>query len=123
MTPQIEIIVSDAQRTLPDGVVTSVKWVAVKRPHIGGISGETALPPKDPSDAAFVPFDRLTKEQVVQWVMEAIGQEQIAEIEAVLVRYIAHITEPQIAKTANGLPWAQAPVEPAVAPEEEPDSV
>jgi hypothetical protein len=109
MTPQLEIIVTDAQRTLPDGVVTSVKWVAVKRPHRAGVSGETALPPKDPSDAAFVPFDQLTKEQAVQWVIEATDQEYMAEIEAALDQYIAHITEPQIAKTANGLPWGAAP--------------
>jgi len=53
---------------------------------------------------AYTPFAELTKEQVVGWVIESLGAEQVASLEA----GIANLIEQQINPTVvtPPLPWA-----------------
>jgi hypothetical protein len=50
-----------------------------------------------------IPFSELSEELVVQWVLDALGTEKVAEISAAL---IAQLDEQRHPTKAAGLPWA-----------------
>ena len=54
------------------------------------------------SDPTFIPFDDLTEEQVKQWVLDTMGEEQVAALQANLNNQIEAQKHPV---TATGLPW------------------
>lgn len=49
-----------------------------------------------------IPFESLTKEIVVSWVEESLGEEKLAEMEANLIAQIEEKKNPKIIKA---LPW------------------
>jgi hypothetical protein len=104
-------------RTLPDSVVSTIHWVATQTEDTFTASayGSLGVPAKDPSDPTFIQFDDLTEEQVKQWCLDAMGEEQVAALQANLDGQIEAQKNPT---SASGLPWSQAPAE----PEEEPDA-
>jgi hypothetical protein len=59
-------------------------------------------------ESSFTPYEDLTQEQVVGWVQEAMGEEQVASLEANLDQQIANQINPPI--VTPPLPWAPAPV-------------
>ena len=77
MNPNIVAI----DRTLPDAVCTTVHWTATKTDgdYTASVYGSLGLPAKDTSDPTFVPYDQITKAQVIKWVKKAMGAEQLGK--------------------------------------------
>lgn len=69
--------------------------------HTGGVYGSVGLT-LDP-DAPFTPFADLTEAQVVGWVKDALGEEQVAAYEANIDKQIADQINPPVVNPP--LPW------------------
>lgn len=97
--------ISQLDRTLPDGVVYTAHWRVSKTDGTasGTVYGTISFPAKDPSDPTFVPYDQLTEAQVIQWVKDEMGAEQVAAHEASVA---AQIDKQKNPTTAAGVPWA-----------------
>jgi len=54
----------------------------------------------------FTPYEDLTEEQVIGWVQDAMGEEQVDALEANLAKQIADQANPPV--VAPPLPWAAA---------------
>jgi hypothetical protein len=54
-------------------------------------------------DAPFTPFANLTKKQVVQWLVDAMGASRVAEIDASLAAAVEAKAKPSVLTPA--LPW------------------
>lgn len=85
-------------------VVFTVHWTlnATDGEHTGGVYGSAGLT-LDP-EATYVPYAELTKEQVVGWVHDALGAEQVVAFETSAADQIAVQRNPPVV-TPN-LPWA-----------------
>jgi hypothetical protein len=107
----MNIQIVDTNRELPSGVVQTIHWVASQTEDTFTASayGSLGVPAKDPSDPTFIAFASLTEEQVKQWVLTTMGEEQVAALQANLDGQIEAQKNPV---SASGLPWA------AVVPEE-----
>jgi hypothetical protein len=104
-TMNIQIV--DTNREIPSGVVQTIHWVATQTDgdFTASAYGSLGVPAKDPSDPTFIPFDDLTEEQVKQWVLDTMGEEQVAALQANLDGQIEAQKHPT---SASGLPWSQA---------------
>jgi hypothetical protein len=107
----MNIQIAQLDRTLPDSVVSTIHWVATQTDgdFTASAYGSLGVPAKDPSDPTFIAFASLTEEQVKQWVLQTMGEEQVAALQANLDGQIEAQKNPV---SASGLPWA------AVVPEE-----
>jgi hypothetical protein len=85
-------------------VVFAVHWqlVATDGTYNGSAYGSIGLT-LDP-DAEFVSFADLTEEQVIGWVQDALGEEQVAALEANVAKQIADQANPPVVSPT--LPWA-----------------
>jgi hypothetical protein len=101
----MNIQIAQLDRTLPDSVVSTIHWQATQTEDTFTASayGSLGVPAKDPSDPTFIPFDQLTEEQVKQWVLQTMGEEAVAALQANLDGQIEAQKSPV---TATGLPWA-----------------
>jgi len=93
--------------TLTD-VVFNVHWT------VNGTDGVRTVPAYgttgitlNPNDT-FIPYANLTQDEVVGWVKEALGAEEVASIEADLARQLDELANPKV--VTNPLPWV-APAE------------
>jgi hypothetical protein len=113
----MELKIVDAVRQLPSGLITTIHWVATQADgkYAASAYGSLGVPPGDPTSPGFIPFASLTEKQVKQWVLDTMGEEQVAALQANLDGQIEAQKHPT---SASGLPWAPAPAE----PEEEPDA-
>jgi len=113
----MNIQIAQLDRTLPSGVVNTIHWQASQTDgdFTASAYGSLGVPAADPTAPGFIPFEELTEEQVKQWVITTMGEEQVAALQANLDGQIEAQKHPT---SASGLPWAQPPVE----PEEEPDA-
>jgi hypothetical protein len=107
----MNIQIAQLDRTLPDGCVQTIHWVATQTEDTFTASayGSLGVPAKDPSDPTFIAFASLTEEQVKQWCLDAMGEEAVTALQANLDGQIEAKKNPV---SASGLPWA------AVVPEE-----
>jgi hypothetical protein len=107
----MNIQIAQLDRTLPDGCVQTIHWQASQTEDTFTASayGSLGVPAKDPSDPTFIAFASLTEEQVKQWVLQTMGEEQVAALQANLD---GQINAARFPTSASGLPWA------AVVPEE-----
>jgi hypothetical protein len=114
----MNIQIAQLDRTLPDGCVQTIHWTATQTDGTFTASayGSLGVPAKDPSDPGFIPFEELTEEQVKQWVLDTMGEEQVEALQANLD---GQINAARFPTSASGLPWASAV---SVEPEEEPDA-
>ena len=103
----MNIQIVDTNRTLPSGVVQTIHWTASQTEDTFTASayGSLGVPAKDPSDPTFIAFASLTEEQVKQWVLQTMGEEQVAALQANLDGQIEAQKNPV---SASGLPWSQA---------------
>jgi hypothetical protein len=110
----MNIQIAQLDRTLPESVVNTVHWTATQTDgdFTASAYGSLGVPAKDPSDPTFIPFESLTEAEVKQWVLQTMGEEQVAALQANLDGQIEAQKHPT---SASGLPWAQT--------QEEPDSV
>lgn len=100
--------ISQLESTLPDGVVYTAHWRVSKEQDgvYATAYGTVSFPAKDPSESGFVPYDNLTEAQVVIWVQEAMGPEQVASYSASLDAQINSQLNPT---TGAGIPWNVTP--------------
>lgn len=89
-----------------DDVVFNIHWrrQAVDNTHISSVYGSQIVT-LDPA-APFTPFADVTEAQVENWLVSALGNERIAELDDTLVKQLAN----QISPTSHQppLPWATA---------------
>lgn len=85
-------------------VVYLVNWLAsdTDGTHEARRGGETEVPL--PAGGTFIPYDQLTEAQVIGWVKEVLGPEQVAAIEADLNFQIVYMQQPPV--ISPPLPWA-----------------
>jgi hypothetical protein len=100
----MNIQIAQLDRTLPDSVVSTIHWTASQTDgdFTASAYGSLGVPAKDPSDPTFIAFASLTEEQVKQWVLDTMGQEQITALQANLDGQIEAKKNPI---SASGLPW------------------
>jgi len=98
--------IANLERHISDGVVYTAHWtLGAERVSGGeifttGSYGSVSFPEPDPDD--FTPYDELTEEQVIGWVQDALGEENVAEMEASLSSQL----DSQVTPTdASGIPW------------------
>jgi hypothetical protein len=94
----MKTIIVQLERTLPDGIVTTIHWRCEK-----GETSTYGLVSLPKPDKKMIPFEELTETIVTQWLRSQVNMNQI---ESSLDEHNDEITNP---KTATGLPWeAQA---------------
>ena len=86
-------------------VVSTVHWTlaGVDGEHTAGVYGSVGLT-LDP-EATYTPYADLTEAQVIGWVQDALGEEQVASYEANVASQIADLVSPPVVTPA--LPWAE----------------
>jgi hypothetical protein len=101
----MEMKIAQLERHLPDGVVMTAHWTATKTDgdYTASAYGSIGLPAKDPSDPTFVAYEDITEAQAIEWVKEAMGEEQVAALEANLDGQIEAQKHPT---QASGTPWS-----------------
>ena len=99
--------IAQLQRKLSDGAVYTAHWTvtAVRQVVDGdnltaGSYGSVGFGEPDPDN--FIEYDELTKEEVVQWVKDALGEEQVETIEDGLS---AQLDDAETPTDASGIPW------------------
>lgn len=85
-------------------VVFTAHWrlTGTEGEHTGSVYGSIGLT-LDP-DAPFTPYASLTQDQVIGWVKDALGEEQVAAYEANVAQQIADQINPPVVTPA--LPWS-----------------
>jgi hypothetical protein len=92
--------IASLDRQTVDGFVTTAHWTCsdVDGEHAGSVYGSIGL-----TGELTTPYESLTEAQVIGWVKEAIGAEQVAAHEAAVTAQIAAQKAPV---SASGLPWS-----------------
>lgn len=88
--------------TCPDGAVYTAHWTVSLEEDGETASAYGSVGIGEPDPANFTPFDQLTKEQVVNWVLSTLGVDQVVTIEEALHNQIQQKINPT---SASGLPW------------------
>lgn len=105
MAPQTEFSwnIANLERTLSDGIVYTVHYTidAFDGSYRSGAYGSIGLEPPEEEDA--VPYGDLTKDIVTEWVLDKLGEEKVAEVEAALQ---SQIDEQKAPTKGAGVPWA-----------------
>lgn len=105
MTSQTEFSwqVVNLERTLSDGVVYTLHYAIDASDGIyrSGAYGSIGL--EAPEEDAMIPYGNLTKEIVVGWLLDKLGAEKVAEVEAALQ---AQLDEQKAPTRGAGVPWA-----------------
>lgn len=99
--------IEDLRSALPDGVVLTAHWRVSKtegNAH-GSVYGTISFPAKPPSDPDFTPYENLTEAQVIQWVKDEMGANQVSAYEAAVQGQIDAQVNPT---QASGTPWSSA---------------
>jgi hypothetical protein len=102
MTATAEWDIATLERHLDDGAVYTAHWTVnlEDQGESAGAYGSVGF--SDPDPDAFTPYDQLTKEQVVGWVKDALGEEQVTSVEESLANQIQQKLDPT---DASGVPW------------------
>jgi hypothetical protein len=87
-------------------VVFVVHWTltGTDGEHTAGVYGTVGLT-LDP-EATYTPYASLTQAQVIGWVQDALGEEQVASYEANVAQQIEDQIDPPV--VTPPLPWAPA---------------
>lgn len=83
--------------------VFNVHWdfTATEGEYSGRVYGSVGLTLD--AEAPFTPYSKLTKDQVIGWVKDAMGAETVAAHEAAVLQQIEDQKNPKVASPA--LPW------------------
>ena len=86
-------------------VVFTVHWTlsATNGTYTGSVYGTVGV--TYTAGSPYTPYDQLTEAQVVGWVLEALGAEQVASYEANVATQIENQINPPI--ITPPLPWSQ----------------
>jgi len=90
-----ELIVAPTENSLTD-VVKIISWCYTleEGEHRVSVKGSTEVPP--PSSESFIEFNSLTKEQVIGWVREKVGEEKLAEYNVALSEKMENLKHPKL---------------------------
>ena len=85
-------------------VVFTVHWRCdgTDGEHTAGVYGTVGLTLD--AETKFTPFEKLTEAQVIGWVQDALGEEQVASYEESIAKQIEDQITPPVVTPA--LPWA-----------------
>lgn len=89
-----------------DDVVFTAHWRAQdsetvgEETYSGSSYGTVSFPDPDPDN--FTPYADITEMMALQWVFDAMGDEQVASIEASITQQIADAKNPPV---ESGTPW------------------
>lgn len=86
----------------PDGQVYTAHWTVSQEEngHTASVYGSIGFSDPDPNN--FVPYNQLTEEEVLNWVFDALGVDQVVNIQESLY---AQIQEQENPTHASGIPW------------------
>ena len=96
--------IANLERETSDGYVFTAHWVVNAKDDTYSAGAYGSLGLKRP-ESELIPFADLTESIVVQWVLEAIGEEKVASICETLQNQLDKQRAPS---TAAGVPWATA---------------
>jgi len=103
----MDIKVISVEKTIDSGLVCSAHWNASE--SVDGVlvsfNTITHLPPKDPADPDFIPFENLSLDVVVDWIKAELGAEGLTKVENRL-KGMAELKKE--AQTEDALPAAKA---------------
>ena len=88
--------------TCPDGSVYTAHWTASLEEDGESASAYGSVGFGSPDPSTFVPFSQLTKEEVLNWVFEALGPDQVVSIQEALYNQIQEKIHPT---SEAGVPW------------------
>jgi hypothetical protein len=93
--------IRDLERDVNTGGVVKVQWrcTAQGETRSTNIVGTVDLQP-DSTSNSFIPFDQLTEETVINWVLSVPGLQQ--DTEDLATRKVSDIASPTL---ENGMPW------------------
>jgi len=99
-TPEWNI--AQLERHLSDGAVYTAHWTVnlQDQGESAGCYGSIGF--SDPDPANLTPYEQLTQEQVIGWVKDTLGEEQVTSIETGLATQIEQKLHPT---NAQGIPW------------------
>ena len=102
------LFVQSSDPAFPNDVIRVVWNVSATSPKgtVAETGGSTTVEPATQED--FVPYDQLTEDQVLGWVKEKLGDEQVKGIEANLDRSIEIQENPPPCPILKPLPWSPA---------------
>lgn len=100
MTAIITWNIAQLERETLDGYVFTAHYTvdAKDEAYSSGAYGSVGL--ERPEN--LLPFADLTKEQVIEWVKEKLGEESVANVETALLN---QIEEQRFPSKASGTPW------------------
>jgi hypothetical protein len=113
---QINWTIRQLERHIVNGIVTKVYW---KCEVVDGMFTAAAqdvvtvcndLSSVDTNSSDFVQFENLTESQLVNWVTNKIGAEEVNNIVSGLT-YNINIQKDYATNFVYGLPWEEAPTE------------
>jgi len=100
-------------------VVYNVHWIVTGTSDVvdatGGFYSSTSIGTQtlDVSEITnFIPFDQVTNAEVVEWTQDAMGEEQVASIEAGIASQIESLIHPTTITLTIGEPVPPEPVPP-----------
>lgn len=95
--------INQLERDPTTGAVKIAHWVCSgvdeETENSVHVHGNYSLPPADPDDPDFVPFDELTEQDVLEWVWQGLTKEQC---ETSVAQQIELKNNPPV---VAGLPW------------------
>lgn len=100
--------IANLEHNTADGGVVVAHWRVTAEETVGEQTytassyGTCGFTP-DASAPGFVPYDQLTEADVLAWVWDAMGVDQVVNIQEALHQ---NIEEQKAPKTEAGLPWA-----------------
>ena len=98
--------VSQLERESSDGYVFTAHWnvnateTVEDKTYSAGAYGSIGL---ERPEEDLIPFEELTEELVVSWVLDKLGEEQVVNMETSLTN---QIQEQKTPSKIQGLPWA-----------------
>ena len=97
--------VSQCDRTLATGVITTLHWTvnATDEDGVYTVGGYGSIGLEAPDEQDMIAYDNVTEAQAITWAQEALGgADKVAEIHAALD---AQLTEKRTPTTGTGTPW------------------
>lgn len=88
--------------TPPDGQVYTAHWTASLEEQGESASAYGSVGFSDPDPSNYTPFDQLTEGEVLNWVFDALGVDQVTSIQEALYQQIQQKLNPT---SATGTPW------------------
>tara|TARA_E500000178_G_scaffold175217_1_gene174189 strand:- start:1729 stop:2040 length:312 start_codon:yes stop_codon:yes gene_type:complete len=101
MTATFSWAIANLERETADGFVYTAHYTvaAADDSYNAGAYGSIGLERPE----TLIPFDDLTKDMVIGWVQNALGDEKVAEIEQALQ---AQLDEKHAPTKQSGVPWS-----------------